>query len=255
MRILLIEDEEPASKRLQKIVHEVIPQAEIIGTIVSISSAVTWFRSNPLPDLVFMDINLADGLSFEIFREVEVEAPIIFTTAFDAYALDAFKVNSVDYLLKPVKKEDLEQAWTKLQKIMKSKGNHHFAERYQQLPPVPKEFKKRFAVRFGEHIKTIATDDVAYFYTENKINFIQTRDGKKYPVDFNLDQLEELLHPELFFRINRQFIISIHAIAEMRAYSKSRVQVKLNPMTQHDTIVSVERSAAFKQWLGGGKED
>jgi DNA-binding LytR/AlgR family response regulator len=255
MRILLIEDEEPASKRLQKIIHEVIPDAGIIGSIVSISSAVKWFRENPLPDLVFMDINLADGLSFEIFREVEVEAPIIFTTAFDAYAIDAFKVNSIDYLLKPVKKEDLEAAWVKLQKLGRKKEEQHYAEKYHQLPPVPKEFKKRFAVRFGEHIKTIATEDIAYFFTENKVNFLQTRDGKRYPVDFNLDQLEELLHPEVFFRINRQFIINIHAIAEMRAYSKSRVQVKLNPATQHDTIVSVERSAAFKQWLGGGKED
>jgi len=255
MRILLIEDEEPASKRLQKIIHEVIPAAEIIGTIVSISSAVRWFRENPLPDLVFMDINLADGLSFGIFQEVEVEAPIIFTTAFDAYAIDAFKVNSIDYLLKPVHKEELEKAYAKLVKLGRHKGPKHLAEKYQQLPTVTKEFKKRFAVRFGEHIKTVATDDVAYFFTENKVNFLQTRDGKKYPVDFNLDQLEELLHPEVFFRINRQFIINIHAITEMRAYSKSRVQVKLSPASPHDTIVSVERSGAFKQWLGGGKED
>jgi two-component system, LytTR family, response regulator LytT len=256
MRILIVEDEEPAQKRLKKIIMEVIPQAEIIDCILSVESAINWFRSNPMPELIFMDIQLADGNSFEIFREVAVTAPIIFVTAFDQYAIDAFKVNSIEYLLKPVSKETLLHAYKKLSHLKTSLvSGPSLQDKIQSLDYLSKNFKKRFAIRFGEHIKTVATDEIAYFFTENKVNFLCTSDGRKYPVEFNLDQLEEMLDPEKYFRINRQFIIGIHAIAEMRAYTKARVSIKLNPPSVHETIVSVERSSAFKQWLGGGNDD
>ena len=256
MRILIVEDEVPAQIRLKKIILEVIPQAELLDSISSVESAIRWFRSNPMPDLIFMDIQLEDGNSFDIFREVKITVPIIFITAFDQYAIDAFKVNSIGYLLKPVNREALQEAYDKLNHLKKSLSPlPDYSEKLQSLENTVKSYKKRFAIRFGEHIKTVSTEEISYFYTENKINFLCTSDNRKYPVEFNLDQLETLLNPEQFFRINRQFIIGIHAIAEMRAYSKARVNIKLNPPCPQETIVSVERSAAFKQWLGAGSEE
>jgi DNA-binding LytR/AlgR family response regulator len=256
MRILIVEDEDPAQKRLKKMIAEVIPQAEILDAIGSVASTISWLQTHPMPELIFMDIQLADGRSFDIFKSCKVTAPVIFTTAYDQFAIEAFKVNSIDYLLKPVSKDELQQAYDKLLQLKKSLSPPtDFTEKLRSLENPDKTYKKRFAIRFGEHIKTIATDDIAYFFTENKINLLCTSDNRKYPVDFNLDQLESLLDPEQFFRINRQFIIGIHAIAEMRAYSKARVNIKLNPACPQETIVSVERSAAFKQWLGAGKEE
>lgn len=256
MRILIIEDEEPAQKRLKKIILDVIPHAEILECISSVESAIQWFSINKAPELIFMDIQLSDGHSFDIFKEVQITAPIIFTTAFDQYAIDAFKVNSIDYLLKPINKDSLQKAFTKLIQLKKHLvPETAIQEKIQSLEYPGKNFKKRFAIRFGEHIKSIPTEEIAYFFTENKINFLCTSDNRKYPLDFNLDQLENMLDPEQFFRINRQFIIGIHSISEMRAYSKARVHIKLNPPSQHETIVSVERSASFKQWLGAGKEE
>jgi DNA-binding LytR/AlgR family response regulator len=234
----------------------VIPQAEILDCISSVEEAIRWLRLNPIPDLIFMDIQLEDGNSFDIFREVKITAPIIFITAFDQFAINAFKVNSIGYLLKPVNKEALQEAYDKLLHFKKSlTPATDYTEKLQALDSQLKSYKKRFAIRFGEHIKTVSTEEISYFYTENKINFLCTSDNRKYPIEFNLDQLETLLNPEQFFRINRQFIIGIHAIAEMRAYTKARVNIKLNPPCPQETIVSVERSAAFKQWLGAGKEE
>jgi len=256
MRILIIEDEEPAQKRLKKIIQEVIPDADILAFIPSVELAIHWFKTNQAPELTFMDIQLSDGHSFDIFKEVQITAPIIFTTAFDQFAIDAFKVNSIDYLLKPVNKESLQQAYAKFLQLKKNLiPETRFQEKLQSLEYPGKTFKKRFAIRFGEHIKSIPIEEIAYFFTENKSNFLCATDGRKYPVDFNLDQLENLINPEQFFRINRQFIIGIHSIAEMRAYSKARVNIKLSPPSQYETIVSVERSAAFKEWLGAGKDE
>lgn len=256
MRILIVEDEDPAQKRLKKLISELIPDAEIMDALDSVASTVSWLQTHQMPELIFMDIQLSDGRSFDIFKSCKVTAPVIFTTAYDQYAIEAFKVNSIDYLLKPVNKEDLQQAYQKLIDLKKSfTPPVNYEEKLTSLESPSKAYKKRFAIRFGEHIKTVTTDDIAYFFTENKINFLCTSDNRKYPVDFNLDQLETLLDPEQFFRINRQFIIGIHAIAEMRAYTKARVNIKLSPPAAQETIVSVERSSAFKQWLGAGKEE
>ena len=257
INILIIEDEEPAANRLKKMVTELQPDANVLDNIVSVSSAIAWFKQNPLPDLIFSDIQLSDGLSFEIFKEVEVQCPVIFITAYDQYAIDAFKVNSIDYLLKPIKKEDLQAALNKFSKLNAKDApaapTLDIQKVLEAFSPSKTEYKTRFIVRYGEHIKTIKIEEVAYFYTEDKINFLTTNEGRRYTIDYNLDNLESMLNPKTFFRINRQFIISIHAISEMFTYSKSRVLVKLNPPSKHETIVSTERSGDFKLWLGDEK--
>lgn len=253
MNILLLEDEEPATKRLEKMLKETEPAVVIQAVIVSVSSGIRWLQQNPAPDLIISDIQLADGLSFEIFREIKTTAPVIFTTAYDQYAIDAFKVNSVDYLLKPVKKDELAAAIEKY-KNLRRPANAVLPDIHKLIAAMaanePARYKTRFAVKYGEHLKTISVDEAAYFYTEDKINFLTTKEGRRYTIDFNLDSLEEMLDPHVFFRINRQYIISIKAISEMFTYSKSRVLVKLNPPAKHETIVSTERSGDFKLWLG-----
>jgi DNA-binding LytR/AlgR family response regulator len=251
-RILIIEDEDAASKRLTKMVQEVMPEATILPPLVSVKSSVEWLQQNTAPDLIFLDVHLADGESFEIFKQTKVTSPMIFTTAYDQYALEAFKVNSIDYLLKPLKKDDLKRAIDKYINLTSPpQPTINIEKLLSSLQPQKATYKDRFAVKYGEHIKTIETPDAAYFYTENKVNFIVTKDAKRYIIDYNLDQLEELLDPKKFFRINRQFIIGFHSIADMFTYSKSRVLVKLNPPTKLETIVSTERSSAFKSWLDG----
>jgi two-component system, LytTR family, response regulator LytT len=255
MTILIIEDEEPAYKRLQKMLKELEPDHTLLDQIVSVSSAVKWFNENDAPDLIISDIQLSDGISFEIFKQVDIKCPVIFTTAYDQYAIEAFKVNSIDYLLKPVKKEELEKAVTKFKALTPATTAPaiDINKLLQSLQPAGTDYKKRFVVRYGEHIKTIDIEEVVYFYTEDKATFLCTKDARRFVVDFNLDTLDSILDPKVFFRINRQYIISIHSIAEMFAYSKSRVLIKLSPASKHETIVSTERSADFKLWLGDEK--
>lgn len=254
LKILIIEDEEPAAKRLLKMVREVEPDIELLDSIASVSRAVAWLQKNKCPDLIFSDIQLADGISFDIFRQVDLMCPVIFTTAYDQYAIEAFKVHSIDYLLKPIKKEALESALAKFKKIRLAGENplldiSKLAELYNSRTD---QFKKRFIVRYGDHIKTINTEDIAYFFTEDKANFLTTFESRRFAIDLNLDNLESVLDPKIFFRINRQFIISIQAIDEMLSYSKGRVFIKLKPPAKQETIVSTERSAQFKTWLGDG---
>ncbi len=255
MKVLIIEDEEPAAKRLQKMLKEIEPGIIVLDNIVSVSTAIAWFTKNDAPDLVFSDIQLSDGLSFAIFKAVEVTCPIVFTTAYDQYAIEAFKVNSIDYLLKPIKKEELANAVNKFKKIISAAPvqSIDINKLLQTLNPAGADYKKRFVVRYGEHIKTINIEEVVYFYTEDKVNFLCTKDGRRFVIDFNLDTLETTLDPKTFFRINRQYIIGIHSIGEMFAYTKSRVLIKLIPPAKHETIVSTERSADFKHWLGDEK--
>jgi DNA-binding LytR/AlgR family response regulator len=199
---------------------------------------------------MFLDVHLADGQSFEIFKLAEISCPIIFTTAYDQYALEAFTVSSIDYLLKPIKKEELQRAISKFLKLsFPPPPPIDIQKLLSSLNPPKTNYKERFAVKYGDRIKTIETTEVAYFYTENKGNFLVTKDNKRYTIDYNLDQLEELLNLKRFFRINRQFIISFNSIGEMFTYPKSRVVIKLNPPSKLETIVSTERSAAFKAWL------
>ncbi|HRH66442.1 MAG TPA: LytTR family DNA-binding domain-containing protein, partial [Bacteroidia bacterium] len=245
MNILIIEDEEPAALRLKKILLELEPDTIVLDIIVSVKSAVEWLKNNPSPDLVLMDIHLADGSSFEIFKMTEIKTPVIFITAYDQYAIQAFKVNSIDYLLKPIKKEELGNALNKFKTIFGKNPKPavpDFARLLETLRLPQQDYKKRFVIRFGEHIKAIDAENIAYFYTEEKINFLRTLDNHTYHVDYNLDKLEEMLDPARFFRINRQFIISIDSIDQMFSFSKSRVKINLKPPINLDTIVSTERS-------------
>jgi two-component system, LytTR family, response regulator LytT len=250
IRILIIEDEETAAKRLKKMITETLPESEVVASLSSITAAVEWFKANDQPDLALFDIHLADGSSFEIFKQVKVDCPVIFTTAYDQYALEAFKVNSIDYLLKPIKKDELARAVDKFSKLhFKNPAPVDIKKLLASIQQT--EYKERFIIRYGEHMKTVQVADIAYIYSENRISFAMLKKGKRFALDFNMDQLEEMLNPKHFFRINRQFIISYDAITEMLTYSKSRVLVKLNPPTKEETIVSTERSASFKAWLAG----
>ncbi len=249
MNIVIIEDEQPAFKRLHKLVEETIPSAVLLAHLDSVAMARQWFESNPSPDLVFMDVQLADGSAFDLLKLVKIEAPVVFTTAYDQYAMEAFKTASIGYLLKPVKKESLKEVVAKLddykkmfnaqgESLLKSMASHN-------------DYKKRFVIRFGEHIKTLQVEDIAYCFSESKATFARTFEGRTYPMDHNLDALEDMLSPNDFFRINRQYIICLKAIEEMKTHSKARVIVTLKPPVKEQPIVSSERSAEFKHWLAG----
>jgi two-component system LytT family response regulator len=251
MKILLIEDEAAAARRLEKMLHELLPEAAIQARLDSVENTVLWLQNNPAPDLILLDIHLADGASFEIFEHVKVTAPVIFTTAYDEYALRAFQANAVDYLLKPIKTNELAAALDKYKRFFAAPDYADLLRALRQREAVP-DYLRRMLIRLGNSMKLVNVDDAAYFYTKDKITFVVTRsNGKRFPVDYPLDKLETLLDPAVFFRINRQFIVQVTAIREMHPYSKSRVKVDLDPPTDLETVVSTERSAEFKRWLAG----
>jgi DNA-binding LytR/AlgR family response regulator len=253
MKVIIVEDEDAAYLRLKKILLEIDPTIEIVSHLDSIAHSVTWLKDNAQPDLIFADIQLGDGPSFEIFSNVKINVPVVFITAYDAYALQAFRFNGIDYLLKPVKKTDVQQSLDKFRQFAKTQAQPaiNYEEILTLLSSRTPAFQKRIVVRIGQSIRTIEIADVAYFYTEEKIAFACLTDGKRLPLDFTLDELETILDPALFFRINRQFIIYIKAIENMFSYSKSRIKIILKPHSDAETIVSAERSAAFKEWLLG----
>jgi DNA-binding LytR/AlgR family response regulator len=248
MNILIIEDELPAYNKLKKLVEEVVQDAHVLEQLDSISSAEAWFEANSMPAVVLMDIHLADGSAFDLVKRVTIECPVIFATAYDEYAMEAFKTSGIGYLLKPVKKEELESAFRKLDSFRK-----FFHLPKEQVPGEPNTtgYKKRFVIRFGEHIKTLSVEDIAYCFSENKATYARTFEGRTYPMDNNLDSLEAMLNPQDFFRINRQYIISLRSIDEMKTYSKARVIITLSPPVKESPVVSSERAAQFKLWLGG----
>ncbi|MDX1905606.1 MAG: LytTR family DNA-binding domain-containing protein [Bacteroidia bacterium] len=253
IRILIIEDEAAAANRLMKLVRELEPEAVLEGPVETVEAAIVRLQAHPAPDLILTDIQLADGSSFEIFKEVTVPSPVIFTTAYDQYAVQAFKLNSVDYLLKPIKAAELSAAISKFRQRHVA-GTQEPAFDIQQLLAAIKprtDYQKRILIRYGQHLKAIEISEAAYFYLESKITLLRTRDGKEYPVDHSLEDLEQMLDPTLFFRINRKFIIQYQAIDQMFTWTKSRVKLTLHPACKEETIVSAERSAAFKVWLTG----
>lgn len=255
MKILIIEDENAAARRLEKLLAEIEPEAVVLQRLDSVEASVLWLQGNPQPDLILLDIHLADGSSFEIFEHVTVTCPIIFTTAYDEFALQAFKVNAVDYLLKPIKTNELSAALDKYKRVFKAVAQDYSALLDTLRKQTGQNYLRRMLIRFGNSIKLVDMADAAYFYTKDKITFLVSRSsGKRFPVDYPLDKLEGMLDPATFFRINRQFIINVAAIKEMHPYSKSRVKVDLEPNTDLETIVSTERSAEFKKWLVGEQE-
>ena len=250
MNILLIEDERPAANRLKQLITVLLPEVEIFGNLDSIKGAAQWLQSNPAPDLIFCDIQLADGLSFDIFEWVKVDSPIIFTTAYDQYAIKAFKLNSVDYLLKPIDPQELANAIEKY-RTLKLKSSLDLSQIKELLQPQSKAYKSRFMVKFGEKIQSVQTSEVAFFFSEEKVTFLQTTGRRKYILDYTLDQLESMVDPKRFFRLNRKYIASFGSIAEIHTYSNSRLKIKLCYCDDNDILVSREKVGALKQWLDG----
>jgi two-component system response regulator LytT len=250
MNVIIIEDEKPSARRLQRMLQRLDVNVSIM--LNSVEESIVWFSNNPHPDLIFLDIQLSDGLSFEIFDEVEVKSSIIFTTAFDEYALQAFKLNSIDYLLKPIDDEELEGAVTKY-KSLKPKSESlqlNFDDIKKLLiNPVGREYKKRFTTKIGQHIKMIPVDEIECFYSENKGTYAHTIQGRDYLLDTTLEQLEEELSPDTFFRISRKFYVNINAIKDIISYTNSRLQLKLNSFKEQEIIVARERVKDFKLWL------
>jgi len=257
MNVLIIEDEKLAANRLRGLIKTIDKTVEIVGTLDSIKGSVTWFEANRQPDLVFMDIQLADGLSFEIFEQIKISCPVIFTTAFDEYALRAFKVNSIDYLLKPVDNEELKRAMDKYQQLHSSYNREGVNQSAgisttvmdKVLQMLTKSHKNRFLVSAGEHIKTIPADQINFFYSMGKATFLNSAENKDYDIDYTLEELETLLSPEQFFRINRKFIIAMKSIKDIVSYTNSRLKLRLINSTDDDIIVSREKVTAFKSWL------
>jgi DNA-binding LytR/AlgR family response regulator len=254
MKVLIIEDEAAVAKRLSRIIGELEPGFGILSVLESVEETVEWLNNHAHPDLLFMDVQLADGLSFEIFDHVQVNVPVIFTTAFNNYAIRAFKVNSVDYLLKPINKEELRQAIEKFKsKFLNGAANPGID--YSRLSEAMKQEDRkkhaRILVRYGQTLKAIEVKDIACFYTDNKTVYLHTFANNRYPIDERLDALGEMLDPLKFFRLNRSAIINFEAIDNMYAYSKSRVNVELKTPCDLSFTSSSERSAAFKDWLSG----
>jgi two-component system response regulator LytT len=249
MTILIIEDETLAAEKIKDTLLAIDPSFQISAIVKSVESATDWLMNNKHPDLILSDIQLLDGLSFEIFHKVKVEVPVIFTTAYDQYAIRAFEVNSIDYLLKPVQQEKLEAS---LQKLKSRKGNAPniaYDEVLKLLRPNQAEYKSRFMVRIGQRIQAIPVEKIAYFFSESKLTYIVTDENRRYPFDLPLDEIDVQLNPKTFFKINRQYIISFSSIAEIHPYFKGRIKLKLTPDQPDEIIVSSERSPEFKKWL------
>lgn len=250
MNVLIIEDEKPSARYLQRMLQK--EDVNVRQMLHSVGEAVEWFLNNEHPDLIFLDIQLSDGLSFEIFDLVEIKSAIIFTTAFDEYALQAFKLNSIDYLLKPIDLEELQNAVKKYRTFKPSSQNVQFNfDDIKKLlvNPVAQDYKKRFTTKIGQHIKMISVDDIECFYSENKGTYAHTTEGRDYLLETTLEQLETELSPEIFFRISRKFYININSIKDIISYTNSRLQVKLNSYKEQEVIVARERVKDFKLWL------
>jgi len=249
MKVVIIEDEKPAARRLSRMLNEL--HIEPIAMLHSVEEAVNWFHTNEHPDLLFLDIQLSDGLSFEIFEEVEVKSAIIFTTAYDEYALKAFKLNSVDYLLKPIDTDELENAVNQFKNshVLTPKIGLNIEQIKDLISPYQKNYKKRFTVKIGQHLKMISVDAIECFYSENKGTNIHTIENRSYLIDETLEQLEEKLQPETFFRVNRKFFINMNAIKDIISYSNSRLKLILKTYNESEIIVSRERVKDFKNWI------
>jgi DNA-binding LytR/AlgR family response regulator len=254
MNVLIVEDERLAAERLATMLVQYDPSCQVGATTDSVEDTVCWLLQNPAPDLVLMDIHLADGLCFNVFRKVPVTSPVIFTTAYDQYAIQAFQVHSIAYLLKPIGQAGLVQALDKLQSLQQQFAQWSAAQLQQLTNAVlkqPKNYKSRFLVRFGDHILYKNLADIAYFYADGKTVYLVGTDGKKFVVDYTLEDLEALLDPAHFYRLNRKHIAHIGAVREVRVVGNGRYRVHLRPAPEDEVYVSRERLAGFKAWLDG----
>jgi DNA-binding LytR/AlgR family response regulator len=251
MKVIIIEDEELAAKRLETMVLKADPAIRVLAKLESVEESVAWLQAHEEPDLIFLDIHLEDGISFSIFDQVKVNSPIIFTTAFDEYAIQAFKLKSVDYLLKPVTQEELEGSIRKYREWVKPEqasplDMHALYEMILHREP---QFRTRFSIVTGQKIKTIGIEEIAYFHAEEGVVLLVTDKKVKYPLDLSLDQVMDQLDPKQFFRLNRQYIVKLSAIDQIHVYPKSKLQVELLPPAPGEVFVSLDKVTKFKDWL------
>ncbi|RPH34453.1 MAG: DNA-binding response regulator [Bacteroidales bacterium] len=254
LKALIVEDEKLAAEHLVTLINRVDPDIEVLAIIDSIEGAVKWLKTNTLPDLIFLDIQLSDGLSFEIFSYADVSCPVIFTTAYEEYALKAFKVNSIDYLLKPIRLEDLSFAIEKYKAILNKVNTQPDEQSFkykvdQMMRMMTNSFKNRFIVSVGLHLRSVETDKVNCFYSLGKGTFLLEENGKSYDIDYSLEQLEKLLDPQIFFRVSRQYIVNISAIKDIIVYSGRRYKLKIANFNDEDVLVSRSRINEFRVWL------
>lgn len=249
MRTIIIEDEKPAAEKLMKAISKADPSIDVLTVCNSIHEATNWLMSNPMPELIFMDIELSDGLSFKIFEKIKITCPVIFTTAYDEYWQQAFENNSIDYLLKPIKQDKLETALAKYEKLKK-----YFSQHIQQLltqqEPQNGSHKKRFLIKRGTDYISIKTDDIRYFFATHKIVCLVDERSQKFILDQSLNDIEKQLDPSQFYRVNRKYIVNINAIKKIKTYPKSKLQLELEPANNDEIIISQENVASFKQWMG-----
>ena len=251
MKVLIIEDEIPAANNLIRELRRILPEIEVAGPLESIKASLSWLEQNPDPDLIFMDINLTDGPSFEIFEKTSPKAPVIFCTAYDEYALKAFKLNSIDYLLKPLEPKELQRAIHKYQKWVGNNASEDLGGLLKELIHPSGQYKQRFVVRIGDQLKVIKTPDVQYFTSSGKDTFLCTGTGVPLPIEESLDRLEGMMPKGEFFRINRNYLLRLEAIEDVRSYSKSRLKVSLINSDDDSILVSRDKTSAFKSWLAG----
>ena len=255
MRIVIVEDEKPAADRLELLLKRYDPDIQVIQRLDSVKGCVSWFEKHGTGmDLVFMDIRLADGLSFEIFNHVQISKPVIFTTAYNEYALEAFKVNSIDYLLKPISYDDLYKSLSKLsilrENLISPQQRTEIEELAKVLSEYQKSYKSRFMIKVGDHIRSILTDRITLFYADGRVVYLVTDQGREYIVEYKMEELEEILDQELFFRLNRTFVVNINAIRDVIIHSNSRLKVLLEQQFEKELIVSREKVGSFKMWFG-----
>jgi DNA-binding LytR/AlgR family response regulator len=250
MRVLIIEDEPIAAERLEKLVLELESTAVVLARLDSVKQSVQWLKQNASPDLILLDIQLADGISFQIFDQVSINCPIIFTTAYNEYALKAFKVNSIDYILKPIDKAELRTALDKFNRLVKPVPTPNLMESIANaMELLTKKYKTRFVVKVGEHLRSIEVTDILFFYSQDKTTFAQTGDGRKHILDYSMEQVDEMMDPMRFFRINRKYLVASNAIQDMITYTNSRLRLVLKTSDDNDVIVARERVQDFKDWL------
>jgi DNA-binding LytR/AlgR family response regulator len=251
MKTIIIEDEQLAARRLENMVKTIDPTIEIVAKPESIKESVEWFKTNPQPDLIFLDIHLEDGLSFSIFDQVKVNSPIIFTTAFDEYAIKAFKLKSIDYLLKPIVQNDLEKAIAKFRDWGEKKQLIDVLELKRLMNVETKQFRERFSAVVGQKLKSIDVNDIAYFFSNSGITFVAMQQKGQYSLDISLDNLMAELDPKQFFRVNRQYIVSLRSIVNIHIFPKSRLKLELNPPVPEGVFVSLDKVVDFKKWVDG----
>lgn len=253
MKILIIEDEPLAAAQLAAHIAAIKPNAIILAVCDTVKSAVQWLENNEAPDLAFFDIQLGDGLSFEIFQQTKFTSPVIFTTAYDNYAIQAFKVNSIDYLLKPIERNDLQKAIEKFDQLKQPATSQLSPEVLAQVVSSmkQKQYKERFLVKIGTHLRIIETSEIQYFYSFEKGTYAKTSDGKDYLLEQSLELIEDLIDPASFFRINRKYIVALKSISDAVTYSNSRLKLKVNHSNEDDFLVAREKVKAFKVWLEG----